>query len=846
MMERLTSRSFWSRVLFAALFIAIWIVSRLIVATVVVLQVSFLLLSGAPNARLTTAGRSLAAYSAELVAYLTFATENQPFPFSAWPVGEAATPETQGDVPDTVPDGAGKNDHDSSSTSIKPLPPANEHSPETPPPPPPKNNVPQQPGGNANPNSRSNTSKSATRKSKRPRNIGGRRSQSGQPTSSRLSQKRETRKFRPEVICRKNAESLKWEIVLPAQGDNVREVHQNGELLREVNGLYHLSSFGSRLTVAAADGNSEDVDLHDGEVPLIFKLHKNWTGAGRKVASLTNGHFIVIAPSSWRRIGHIPVSPERCTDGGYLAHYFFQDENSSSEARGGFRKREIALGQPGFELRGKRVFDDSDDGELFVGEVPTLKTSELVTWARVGEEAEGGWKGENFQPETRELVDVLSGRQGRFFVRVYQANGELLDSGEFRYARDLEAISVDEIAYEKDTILFPSSTGYSSTRVSFIGGNGTEIRPTVPHASHHVSIDGDALVVDPHPDSDEVRCELKDTSGRVEVVFHLPRIWWCLEQDEKESPEWRDTPFVFSRKEFRDHAYANAAMLLRLPLRIKAVCVGFDGDVTRKYHRNGNVEDILIPLEDFVDYTQIDKPLRETASFLVKCDEVLLTLIRISADPLPEIISFDAEPVSVNTGEHATLLWETRHTEVGDVTIQPDIGKVEPSGSTEIAPDETTTYTLKLAKSGAKDESKCITVSVLEPPPPEALIVDSPLRTFETRIMNLPEIPVPAELANPQEMTFQQILDAADGTQVLLREHNIKVVGTVESVEMRETPSGEPERGRCISLSSRFPAPSSLDQLGIRVPRHQRLHIKVWISARRLSQHAVSISPFRP
>ena len=85
--ENLTSRSAWLRILFIVLFIAIWGISKLVILAVIVLQVLFLLVAGERNKRLAHFGGSLASYSRQLVAYLTFASEDQPFPFSEWPGG---------------------------------------------------------------------------------------------------------------------------------------------------------------------------------------------------------------------------------------------------------------------------------------------------------------------------------------------------------------------------------------------------------------------------------------------------------------------------------------------------------------------------------------------------------------------------------------------------------------------------------------------------------------------------------------------------------------------------------------------------------------------------------------
>lgn len=94
--DHLKSPAAWLRLLFMVLFVALWFISRFVVFAVMGLQVLFLLFSGKPDARLAAFGASLAAYSYEVVAYLTFASETQPFPFSDWPEGsESSAPSSE-------------------------------------------------------------------------------------------------------------------------------------------------------------------------------------------------------------------------------------------------------------------------------------------------------------------------------------------------------------------------------------------------------------------------------------------------------------------------------------------------------------------------------------------------------------------------------------------------------------------------------------------------------------------------------------------------------------------------------------------------------------------------------
>jgi hypothetical protein len=85
--DNLKSKSTWLRLLFMMLFLVFWGVSRFVVLAVVVVQFFWVLFTGDTNKQLGTFGLSLATYSYQIVSYLTFNTEEQPFPFADWPLG---------------------------------------------------------------------------------------------------------------------------------------------------------------------------------------------------------------------------------------------------------------------------------------------------------------------------------------------------------------------------------------------------------------------------------------------------------------------------------------------------------------------------------------------------------------------------------------------------------------------------------------------------------------------------------------------------------------------------------------------------------------------------------------
>ena len=555
--------------------------------------------------------------------------------------------------------------------------------------------------------------RNAPTKKREPRPISGKRGrQSGNspPATPRPPS------FRPELMCRKDSGTATWEVFLSADEQcPTAGVHVEGKALNVTGGQCHVPSLKGRLTASSQDGKDHDVPLFEGE-PLIFKLRKNWSGEGRRISRITNGHFIVVAPNSWKRKGRAPVEPDRCADPGFSAHYFHRDASSSNGVVDGFREWGDSLGVTVIKLAGKQVFDNSNDGPLFVGDYPTLESSPEIEWARVGEETERGW-GQNFRPRERSLQEVLAGREGRFFLRVYDSAITLRDSVAFRYVHDLTRIEIDGAEYAQGTLLLPIKSGYAHTEVRFIGGDGSTRCPVLPPQANQAMAPSGVIDVPPRPNADHISCTLGSGSGALNIVLNLPRVWWRLEVGHSGNGDWRDTPLVMTREEFRKHAYADAALSL-LSTRHTAVRVGFDSEPTLPYNRKIEDECIVIPLAHFADHAQIDRRLTADAHFNVEWAEATVPLIVITADPLPEIVSFTAEPWKIVAGEEATLEWATRNADDGRVAIDPVPGVVESNGTCTVRPAERTHYTLTLSVPGMDDIAKIVTIPVDSAPLP--------------------------------------------------------------------------------------------------------------------------------
>jgi hypothetical protein len=86
--QNLKRRSTWVRLLFMAVFVAIYMITRIVFGALVVFQFLWVLFTAETNRQLTDLGQSLATYTYQIMRYLSFNSDDKPFPFSAeWPSG---------------------------------------------------------------------------------------------------------------------------------------------------------------------------------------------------------------------------------------------------------------------------------------------------------------------------------------------------------------------------------------------------------------------------------------------------------------------------------------------------------------------------------------------------------------------------------------------------------------------------------------------------------------------------------------------------------------------------------------------------------------------------------------
>ncbi len=88
--ENLKSRATWTRLLFMLICYILVSIASLVGTFVVVLGFFWVLFTGEVNRQLRQVGQSLAGYIYEIVRYLTFNTDDRPFPLGGeWPSADA-------------------------------------------------------------------------------------------------------------------------------------------------------------------------------------------------------------------------------------------------------------------------------------------------------------------------------------------------------------------------------------------------------------------------------------------------------------------------------------------------------------------------------------------------------------------------------------------------------------------------------------------------------------------------------------------------------------------------------------------------------------------------------------
>jgi len=131
----------------------------------------------------------------------------------------------------------------------------------------------------------------------------------------------------------------------------------------------------------------------------------------------------------------------------------------------------------------------------------------------------------------------------------------------------------------------------------------------------------------------------------------------------------------------------------------------------------------IVPLQDFLTGSEavFEKEITLRSNNLITVflrgtpgASITITINAGATPDQPPEVTFSADPQTITLGESSTLSWNV--IDADTISIDPGIGSVEPNGTSEVSPTETTTYTLTAEGPGGTT-TKSVSVSVNIPMP---------------------------------------------------------------------------------------------------------------------------------
>lgn len=98
----LKNSSTWLRLLFMALFAAFYFLAIFVFGALLIFQILVALITGSTNERIRQFHAQLVKYIYQVLRFVSFGTEEKPFPFAEWP--DETPEENSTPVPDTNPE----------------------------------------------------------------------------------------------------------------------------------------------------------------------------------------------------------------------------------------------------------------------------------------------------------------------------------------------------------------------------------------------------------------------------------------------------------------------------------------------------------------------------------------------------------------------------------------------------------------------------------------------------------------------------------------------------------------------------------------------------------------------
>ena len=453
----------------------------------------------------------------------------------------------------------------------------------------------------------------------RPR--GSRTSDGAEPAEVFEASKRSahTRQQRPELVWWRQGMSLVVGVEVPEELGSLKARQSPDVALEEDsrNGCWRLKHPLESVEFVATESDEIPAVEIVAERYRIFNVVGKDGGRGRAVRQGSAGRFIAVVPASWRwnedLSGPVTNTAESVA-GACCAHYvelpLEPGRTLAFDNAEGICVHIPCAGQQ-FELVGAHVDDASvDAGPLFVQEPPQLRGAAgvaNVSAVVVGEEGfidgKRGWRGRADRFEDLRAV-IADRRAGWFFVRLYDGDDELIESLDFRFVADLDAIEVEPVPP------LPGLEGHTTAQIRFRHGRECSVRTgSLNPLAIELLPDGSGAIVPSDGESDETHWLIGPDSGpQVEVTVLVKRMWWAraIEGQEPARFQWTDRAVTLSRQDFKPTSAT--AITLRLPRAGWAdeVQIGFEGSPSRSVHLRASDRECIVPLRELGDSREIE------------------------------------------------------------------------------------------------------------------------------------------------------------------------------------------------------------------------------------------------
>ena len=106
-----TNSVIWTRIFFVVVFLFIVCTAEIVMGAVILAQVLFNAITKESNQRLLDFGQELSVFIKQILLFLTYNTEEKPFPFNSWPHQKSTTGGNNGIAPEAKKDSNTEDDN---------------------------------------------------------------------------------------------------------------------------------------------------------------------------------------------------------------------------------------------------------------------------------------------------------------------------------------------------------------------------------------------------------------------------------------------------------------------------------------------------------------------------------------------------------------------------------------------------------------------------------------------------------------------------------------------------------------------------------------------------------------